>query len=153
MAQKIRQTVQEMKVRDQQLRELQGKLAAQKVEALLAGAKQVCGVKIIAAALANTTPDALRTMSDTIKAMMPDAVAVLAGMQESKGTVTFAACCGSEAVKKGAHAGNLVREVAKIAGGSGGGRPDSAMAGGKDLTKVDTALLQVDDILQAQLKK
>ena len=153
LAQKIRQTVQEMKVRDQQLRELQGKLAAQKVEALLTGAKQVGGVKIIAAALANTTPDALRTMCDTIKANMPDAVAVLAGMQESKGTVTFAACCGSEAVKKGAHAGNLVREVAKIAGGSGGGRPDSAMAGGKDLTKVDTALLQVDDILQAQLKK
>ena len=61
--------------------------------------------------------------------------------------------CGKQAVKKGAHAGNLVRAVAKIAGGSGGGRPDSAMAGAKDLTKLDEALEAVSSIVNEMINK
>ena len=69
-----------------------------------------------------------------------------------KGTVSFAAACGKEAVAKGAHAGNLVKAAAVIAGGNGGGRPDSAMAGGKDSSKIEEALASAGATLSAQLK-
>ncbi len=153
LVQKVEQAVTQLKEKEQELKTLHEKLAAQKAKDMLSQAKDIGGVKLIAVATTNLAPDALRQMCDQFKAAVPNIVAVIAGMQEEKGTVTFAACCGKEAVKMGAHAGNLVREVAKIAGGSGGGRPDSAMAGGKDLTKVDEALLKVDDILSAQLNK
>ena len=81
-----------------------------------------------------------------------DIVVVLGGMDETKGTVSLGCYCAAEAVKKGAHAGKIVKAVAQICGGNGGGRPDMAMAGGKDLTKVDEALNAVDDILAEMLK-
>lgn len=150
--QKVQQTVVALKEKERELDEIKAKIASSQAESLFNNAKVVKGVKVIAVAIAGTTPDQLRNMCDNIKANTSDVVAVLATMQEDKGTATFCACCGKGAVEKGAHAGNLVREVAKIAGGSGGGRPDSAMAGGKDLSKVDDALLAVDNILETMLK-
>ena len=150
---KVEQAVSELREKQNQVDALQSKLAAQRAKALLSETKEICGIKYVAAALTNVSPDALRKMCDQIKDAKSDIVAVIAGIYEEKGTVTFCACCGKDAVKKGAHAGNLVREVAKVAGGSGGGRPDSAMAGGKDITKVDEALLIVDDVLERQLNK
>lgn len=150
---KVEQAVSELREKQNQVDALQSKLAAQRAKALLNETKEICGIKYVAAALTNVSPDALRKMCDQIKDAKSDIVAVIAGIYEDKGTVTFCACCGKDAVKKGAHAGNLVREVAKVAGGSGGGRPDSAMAGGKDITKVDEALLIVDDVLERQLNK
>ena len=67
--------------------------------------------------------------------------------------VTFASAVGKNALAKGAHAGNLVREVAKVTGGNGGGKPDTAMAGGKDISKVDEALMKVSEIVEAQVNK
>ena len=150
---KVEQAVSELREKQNQVDALQSKLAAQRAKALLSETKEICGIKYVAAALTNVSPDALRKMCDQIKDAKSDIVAVIAGIYEDKGTVTFCACCGKDAVKKGAHAGNLVREVAKVSGGSGGGRPDSAMAGGKDITKVDEALLIVDDVLERQLNK
>ena len=150
---KVEQAVKELRDKERQVEQLQAKIAAQRANALLDNAKEICGIKVVAAAFTGMSPDSLRTLCDEIKANSPLMVAVIAGINEDKGTVTFCACCGSEAVKKGAHAGNLVREVAKVAGGNGGGRPDSAMAGGKEITKVDDALLIVDDVLGKQLNK
>ena len=150
---KVEQVVSELRDKEHQVEQLQAKIAAQRANALLDNAKEICGIKVVAAAFTGMSPDSLRKLCDEIKANSPLMVAVVAGINEDKGTVTFCACCGKDAVKKGAHAGNLVREVAKIAGGNGGGRPDSAMAGGKDLTKVDDALLIVDDVLEKQLNK
>ena len=92
----------------------------------------------------------MRNAGDDIKAQNADAVAVFAAVDGQK--VTFCAACGANAVKKGAHAGNIVREVAKIADGSGGGRPDSAMAGAKNVSKVNDALAAVADIVKSMLK-
>ena len=120
---------------------------------MFGNARDVQGVKLIAAAFASTGADALRTMCDRCRDLGDEnTVVVLAGMREEEGAVSFACYCAPAAVKRGAHAGNLVRQVAAMCGGKGGGRPDSAMAGAKDLANVDNALNAVDDILAAMLK-
>ena len=72
--------------------------------------------------------------------------------EEEKGTCSFACACGKDAIGMGAHAGNIVREVAKVAGGSGGGKPDMSMAGGKDISKIDDALMSAKEILASMIK-
>ena len=94
--------------------------------------------------------DAARALSDKLRDRDPDGVAVLAIHDGEK--LNFLACCGAEAVKKGAHAGKLVGAVAAVAGGKGGGRPDSAMSGGRDLTKINDALGAAKDILSGMIK-
>ena len=95
-------------------------------------------------------PNDLRKMGDRIRDKAPDAVAVLAGIQGEK--ITILAVCGREAVAKGVKAGALVKEVCTACGGSGGGKPDSAMGGGKELGKLDNALALVDDFVTANVK-
>ena len=128
------------------------KLAANKVEGLFGDAKEVAGIKVIAAAFTGTGGDAVRSMCDRCRDLSGDKVVVLAGIQEDKGSVSFGCFCSPGAVKRGAHAGNIVRKVAEICGGKGGGRPDMAMAGGKDLSRVDDAINSVDEILAAMLQ-
>jgi len=93
---------------------------------------------------------AARSMCDELKADNAKAVAVIAAVDGGK--LQFAACAGAEAVKLGAHAGKLVGAVAAITGGKGGGRPDGAMAGGADVSKVEEALAAAATILAEQLK-
>ena len=93
----------------------------------------------------STPKQKLQRQIDNIKAKYPDAVAVIAAMNGD--ALTFVACAGAEAVRAGAHAGNILREIAAICGGKGGGRPDNAMAGGKDLSRVDEALAAVEEKL------
>ena len=149
---RAQQLVNENKAKDKELEKFSAKMASAKIEKLLAGAKDIYGVKILTAVFGDTPADSLRSMCDTAKDYSADIVAVFAGVSKESGKVSFAAVCGKNAVGKGAHAGNIVREVAKIAGGSGGGRPDSAMAGGKDISKVNDALKAVDDIVLKMLK-
>ena len=92
-------------------------------------------------------PDAARTLSDSIKSKYSDGVAVFAVTNEGK--LNFIAVCGKDAVSNGAHAGNIIAEVSSICGGKGGGRPDSAMSGGKDLSKIDEALSRVEEIISS----
>ncbi len=146
---KAQQMMAELKDKEKEIERLRGKLAAMQMDGLFAEAKEVEGLKVISAAFTGTGADAVRAMCDKVKEQMPAGVCVIAGMTDGK--VTFGAACGAEAVKKGAHAGNLVREVAKMTGGNGGGRPDSAMAGGKDVSKVDDAIAAVPELLQKLL--
>ena len=142
----------ELKDSQRELQALKSKMAASKVEGLFGSAKEVEGIKVVAAAFTGTGSDAVRAMCDRCRdANIPNVVAVLAGIQEDAGSVSFACYCGPEAVAKGAHAGSIVREVAKLCGGKGGGRPDSAMGGGKDLGRVDDAINAVDEILASLL--
>ena len=92
-------------------------------------------------------PDGARNLCDTVKSKYPDSVAVFAAVNDGK--LNFVASAGADAVKAGAHAGNILKEISAIAGGKGGGRPDSAMSGGKDLDKVDEALSKVEEILNS----
>ena len=150
---KVTSAISELKNTERKLSEMNQQIAAQKAKEMLSKAREVKGVKVIAFATTGVDSNNLRNMCDTFKDLNPNIAAVVAGINREKMTVTFAAGCGKEAVKKGAHAGNIVREVAAITGGKGGGKPDSAMAGGKDVTKVDEALLAVDDIISKMIKE
>ena len=88
-------------------------------------------------------------MGDNLRDKAPNVVAVLSTVADGK--ITFLAVCGKEAVAKGIKAGELVKLVCTTCGGSGGGKPDSAMGGGKDLLKLDDALAQVDDFVSSKL--
>jgi len=140
----------ELKETKQALEKAEAKLAGSKVNDILSSAVSVGNVRVVSARLDNTSPDELRKMSDTVKAENADMVAVFAAVNGEK--LTFTAACGKDAIASGAHAGNIVREVAKLAGGNGGGKPDSAMAGGKEIAKVDDALAAAVSIVEAMLK-
>ena len=142
----------EVKAKDRELAELRSEISALKAGSLMDSARQVGGVRLITAEVEVSNPGELRSMCDTARDNGADIVAVFAGGNKEKGTLNFACACGADAIKLGAHAGNIVRETAKIAGGSGGGKPDSAMAGAKDASKADEALAAVDSIVSAMLK-
>ena len=142
----------EVKAKDRELAELRSEISALKAGSLMDSARLVGGVRLITAEVEVSNPGELRSMCDTARDNGADIVAVFAGVNKEKGTLNFACACGADAIKLGAHAGNIVRETAKIAGGSGGGKPDSAMAGAKDASKADEALAAVDSIVSAMLK-
>ena len=142
----------EVKAKDRELAELRSEISALKAGSLMDSARQVGGVRLITAEVEVSNPGELRSMCDTARDNGADIVAVFAGVNKEKGTLNFACACGADAIKLGAHAGNIVRETAKIADGSGGGKPDSAMAGAKDASKADEALAAVDSIVSAMLK-
>jgi alanyl-tRNA synthetase len=140
----------ENKALNRQLEELKAQIAASKVESLFADAADVEGVKIIAAYFTGTASDTLRGMCDTLrdKAVNP-MVAVLVGSTDGK--ISMAVTANKPAQDKGLKAGALVKEIAAIAGGKGGGKPDFAMAGLKDADKIDEALHAVNEIVRKML--
>ena len=140
----------ENKALAKELEEIKAQVAASKVTSLFDNAEEIGGVKIASAYFTGTTVDTLRGMCDTIrdKAVKP-AVAVLVGKAEDK--ITMAVTVTKQAQEKGLKAGALVKEIAAIAGGKGGGKPDFAMAGLKDETKIDEALAAVSAIVKKAL--
>ena len=140
----------ENKAMSKELEELKAKIAASKVDSLFNNAEEANGVKIASAYFTGTTGDTLRGMCDSIrdKAVNP-VVAVLVGKAEDK--ITMAVTVNKLAQEKGLKAGVLVKELAAIAGGKGGGKPDFAMAGLKDETKIDEALAAVGAIVKKAL--
>ena len=152
LAQRALTVTAELKEKERELQKLQTEINNLKTAGLIAGAVDVGGVQLIVNYAGEITADALRSMAETARDTAPCTVAVIAGTNAEKGTVSFACACDREAIAKGAHAGNLVREVAKVAGGNGGGKPDMAMAGGKDASKIDDALMRADEFLRNMLK-
>ena len=134
----------EIKELRRELESANAKLSEIKTESLLSSIKTVGALKLLTAKV-EMRPDAARGLCDTVKAKHADAVAVFAAVSDGK--LNFVAAAGSDAVKAGAHAGNILREISAICGGKGGGRPDSAMSGGRDLDKIDEALARVEAIL------
>ena len=110
----------------------------------------VDGLELYIAKIEGTTPDSLRSMGDDLKNKGDNVVALIAGVNGEKANLV--AVCGKEAIAKGVKAGDLVREIAKMAGGGGGGRPDSAMAGAKDISKLDSAISAVEDTVKSLIK-
>jgi alanyl-tRNA synthetase len=134
----------EIKDVKRELESANSRIAEMKAESLLSGIRDVGAYKLLTARV-DMRPDAARSLSDTVKAKYANAVAVFAVVSDGK--LNFVAAAGPEAVKAGAHAGNILRDISAICGGRGGGRPDSAMSGGRDLDKIDAALARVEELL------
>nr|MBE6544845.1 alanine--tRNA ligase [Oscillospiraceae bacterium] len=134
----------EIKELRRELESANSQIANAKAEALFSGIKTVGKFKLLSARV-EMRPDQARGLCDTVKDKYSDAVAVFAAVSDGK--LNFAVAAGTDAVKAGAHAGNILREIAAICGGKGGGRPDSAMGGGKDIDKVSEALAKAEEII------
>ncbi len=150
LVQRATQLQAELAAMKKEVEALNAKMAASKLDDILAGAKTLGAVRLVTADLGETAADAARSLGDEIKARYGDVVAVLAIRKD--GAVQFLAVAGKDAVAAGAHAGKLVGAVAAVTGGKGGGRPDNAMAGGKDATKLAEALGEAEATLLGMLK-
>jgi alanyl-tRNA synthetase len=139
----------EMKALRQRVDKLLAKEAAGETDRILFGAHEVGGLKVITATVSEADGARLRQMGDLLRDKDPNVVAVLASVSGEK--ITFLCACGKEAVKRGIKAGDIIKQVSAIAGGSGGGKPDSAMGGGKDPLMVDNALAMVDNVVSMKL--
>lgn len=149
LAAKVEQTMSDLRAMSKKVEKLNGKIASMQMVDLFNVSRDVKGVNVVSTKLEDATADVLRTMGDGIKEKAPNMVAVLSSVNGEK--VNLLCVCGAEAVKKGAHAGKIIKEVAKIVGGGGGGRPDSATAGGKNPAKLEEALEAVNNIVDAML--
>jgi alanyl-tRNA synthetase len=128
----------ELKEANKQLEIAKAKLASSQIDGLFQNAVEVDGVRIVTVYLNGTTPDTLRSMMDKLRDKEPNAVGALIGTDGSK--TTLAVGVGKNALARGLKAGALVKQIAAIAGGNGGGKPDFAQGGGADATKIDEAL-------------
>jgi len=144
------QIVAELKDKDRQIEQLTSKIAAAEVASMASDAEDVNGVAVIIRKLSGASADDMRTMGDKVRDANANAVAVFASVTGEKATLFTAV--GKEAQAKGANAGAIVRAVAQITGGNGGGKPDAAMAGAKDISKLDDALAQAKDIIAGMIK-
>lgn len=129
---------------------LQAKLAGGQLESILSAARPVGSVKLCTAELADTPVEVARNLCDKLRERDSTIVAVLAVRNGDK--LNFVACCGKAAVEAGAHAGKLLQAVSAITGGKGGGRPDTATSGGRDLNKIPQALDAAQTILAGMLQ-
>ena len=135
---------------EKEIEQLRTKLVSGSIEDVISKAVEVKGVKAVVARFDQLDMEALRNTGDMIKSKLGSAVVVLASAHDGK--VNFVATATKDLVGKGIHSGNIVREVAKIAGGGGGGRPDMAQAGGKDVSKIDEALQSAVKVIEIQVK-
>ena len=141
----------ELKEANKQLEIAKAKLASSQIDGLFQNAVEVDGVRIVTVYLNGTTPDTLRSMMDKLRDKEPNAVGALIGADGSK--TTLAVGVGKNALARGLKAGALVKQIAAIAGGNGGGKPDFDMAGIRDTSKIDDALNAVEGIVKENLEK
>ncbi len=147
---RIQAQLDEAKALRRAIEQYQAKEASGEVDRFLFASHNVGGHKVITATVPNADVAKLRQMGDMLRDKDPRVVAVLATVNGGK--PTFLAVCGKESVANGIKAGELVKLVCSTCGGSGGGKPDSAMGGGKDLNKVDNALAMVDDFVASEIR-
>lgn len=149
VAKRAEQAAEEIKALEKENEELKTQIAKGQIDSILANPVKVGDISVYSAQLKNTDSDALRQIGTMIKDKSDDCVVVLCG--ETEGKATFAVACGKKAVTSGVKAGAVAKAVAALTGGNGGGKPDFAMAGAKDTTKVADALSQAAEIVKSML--
>lgn len=140
----------ELKAAQKEIEQLKDKLVSSSFDEVLGKALDINGVKAVTARFDQLDMDALRNTCESLRSKIGTGVVVLASAFGGK--VSFVAMASKDAVERGAHCGNIVREAAKAAGGGGGGRPDMAQAGGKDADKIGEALVSAIEAVKSQIK-
>ena len=140
----------ELKQLHQLVEKYKAREAAGEADRILFGAHDVCGLKVITATYAEADAAKLRTMGDGLRDKAANVVALLACVNDGK--ITFVASCGKEAVARGIKAGDIIKNLAPICGGRGGGKPDSAMGGGTDVLKLDDMMAALDNFVAENSK-
>lgn len=135
---------------EKEVQALQSKLAKNEVQDLLTGVKDINGVQVVIGQVLAADMENLRSTGDMVRDRLQSGVVVLGAVNGDK--VNFIAMATADCVKKGIHAGNIIKETAKAAGGGGGGRPDMAQAGGKQPDKIGEALQIAEQIIKSQIK-
>ena len=147
---RVQAQLDEIKELKKAIEQFKAKEAAGAVDQMLFGAKEVSGLKVLTASVPGADAGKLRQIGDTLRDKSSSVVAVLSSVNGEK--ISFLAVCGKDAVKAGVKAGELVKMVCTTCGGSGGGKPDSAMGGGKDAAKIDEALGKVEEFVASKIK-
>ena len=147
---KLQTQLAELKDKEKEIIFLKGKLASSSVDEILDNIKDVKGVKVICGTVKDIDGDALRDLADKLRDKLVDGVVVLGSNANDK--VQFVAMASKSAIDKGVHCGKIIKEVAKIAGGGGGGRPDMAQAGGKLPEKLEEAIDNACSIIETLVK-
>ena len=149
LSDKIRHLQAENKELHSELESVKSKMAKEAMGDVSDQVTEVKGVKLIAAKVDDVDMNGLRDLGDQLKEKLGEGVIVLASA--AGGKVSLVAMATDEAVKKGAHAGNLIKGIAGLVGGGGGGRPNMAQAGGKNPDGIDAAIAKVSEVLESQL--
>ena len=137
----------ELKERDREIASLNGKIASGRLEELRQQARRIKGVGVLNASFNGVPIETLRMMGDKLRDIDPCSCLLLCGGNGDK--PSFICMVGPEAVKKGVHAGKIIKEVCQKTGGKGGGRPDSAQGGVGDPFKVDEAMALFDGLVES----
>ncbi|MCT4565382.1 MAG: alanine--tRNA ligase [Maledivibacter sp.] len=136
----------DMKKLQKENESLKNKLASGSMDDILETSKEINGINVVASKIPNLDMDSLRNLGDKLKDELNSCLIVLASDKDGK--VNLVAMASEDSVKRGVHAGKIIKEVAKITGGGGGGRPNMAQAGGRDASKIDDALSKVEELVK-----
>ncbi len=147
---RIENIITDLKNAQKEIEQLRGKLVSGSLDEVLSKASEIKGVKVVKARFDQLDMEALRNTGDTIRNKLGSGLVVLGSGYEGK--VSFVVMATKDVVAKGIHSGNIIKEVAKVAGGGGGGRPDMAQAGGKVISKIDEALDYSLKVVETQVK-
>ncbi|MBU7007919.1 alanine--tRNA ligase [Phosphitispora fastidiosa] len=150
LARRAEGIVRELREKEKELEALQAKIAKYESLEIIDQVREINGIKALAAKVNAPDMDALRNMGDMMKDKLGSGVVVLGSINDGK--VNLVAMATKDVLDKGVHAGNIIREVAKTAGGGGGGRPDMAQAGAKDPGKIAEALEKAYVVIESQVK-
>ncbi len=147
---RVENLLNDLKTVQREAEALKNKVAAGSVDEILGNVQQIKGIKMLTHKLVGVDMDSLRNLGDHLRDKLGSGLIVLGADYNEK--VNFIAMATQDVVDRGVHAGNIIKEIAKIAGGGGGGRPNMAQAGAKDVSKIDDALKEVADLVDKQVK-
>ena len=147
---RVNALVEENKSLTKELHDVKAKMSLQSADKLMDSKVEVNGVNLVTAKFEDMDMNSLKEMADNLRDKLQSGVVAISNVSDSK--VNFVVTATKDVIDRGIHSGNIVKEIAKIAGGKGGGRPNMAQAGATDATKIDEALSYACEVIKSQIK-